>query len=404
MARERRRFEIDDKMEDVYTGSGGRQSLSMPSGLQLFKPPKVGTFRIEVVPFQVSAAVQRFAPGLRFARPTTWHWCVIYNTHGGIGPDNGTVVCPAKTYGKACPICEQRAKLNMSAHRDDKAAAASLKPKERQLLLVAMRDATTGSLGQLHLWEVSTYNFKKQLDLFLAAADPEDHETYARFWHPDRGMTLKVTGSEEKTGDGGGTYSKYSVMEMKARRDPLPDEIFDHGYDLHVMVREQSYATLRSQFHGADVEPDVPDADDAPPSRQSSLTDFDADAGRRVIDDGTSHEELPEPIPSAPSRPASTQLPKLRVGSIVSFERAGSIVTGEVTHVDEERQVVQVPIASRERPLTLDFEEVTLLTSESKPAAKSSPPAETKARVAPPPPADDDDDLPPAPKKRVVGR
>lgn len=416
MARERRRFEIEDRMEEVYTGSGGRQSLSMPSGLQLFKPPKSGTFRLEVIPFLVGDAVKRFSPTLRFTNPGKWHWTVIYHTHGGVGADQGTVVCPGRTYSKACPICEQRQKLSQSAHIDDKKAAKALSPKERQLLLVSVRDPMTASLGPVLLWEISTFCFKKQLDLFLAAADPEDHETYARFWHPEKGLTLKVTGSEEKTGDGGSTYGKYSVMEMKPRKEPLPDEIFDHGYDLHAMVREQSYTVLRNLFHGAEEDvpdPVDPDGGDGVPFSVSRSRQAPPDGDDDTITSGTSElsDEPKRGIPddffdAKPTPPKPPATPELAVGMTVVFDRAGQPVTGQIVAVDHDRRIVQVPVAGRERPLTLDFEEVTVTTAApAAPARKAADPTQEKARVAPPPPADDDDDLPPPPtKKRVAGK
>ena len=261
MAREKRKWEVEDREAEVYTGGGGKTALAVPPSLKNFKPPKSGTFRIDVIAFVCGPAVKKFAPDLRFTDPGKMHWNVVYWLHFGIGPNNAAVVCPQKTFGKACPICKEAAKYGSKPHPDDAQAARELRAKERQLLLVSLFNERTGENGPIELWDIATFNFKENLKLFQTSADtPDEERAYRRFWVPEENLRLKLLGQEKPNGSGG-TYSQYTVLEMKAPREPLPDDIWDHGYDLFSFPREMSFETISQMFHGVDEGGAAPDAD-----------------------------------------------------------------------------------------------------------------------------------------------
>ena len=398
-------FEIDDQMSTVYSGSGGNSCLQVPSGLRFFKAPKAGGFRIEVIAFKVGKAVENFDPELRFSPPDKWHWNCIFYQHGGIGMNNDKVVCPYCTFGrKGCPICEKRAELGRDPHPDARKAAKDLKPKKRQILLVALRDERSGALGPVELWDVATFNFLDQLQMFIDASDADDYEARNRFWHPTKGLTLKVYGTEESAGEGGHKYTKYAVVEMKARREPIPVEVFQEAPDLFGMVKQKKYDAIRQLFLGA--EPDEGDADDAdasPPSRngryQSVAGDSTSASKTRPDSDG---DELDK-------KGATTFKLKDRVAVTVGGKRVAGVIIG----IEEDRQTAQVRVPNKENPATFDWEELELITESAEPDEDETPPPAAKKKAPPaappaaPPPVPDPEDESgdegpeaPAPKKR----
>jgi hypothetical protein len=354
MSKEKRRFEIEDRMDEVFTGGGGSRTIQMPEGLESFKPKKSGTFRADVVAFQVTDAVKKFHPELRFSPPGKWHWNVIYYAHFGVGPDSQTVICSQKTFGKPCPICQERVKLMKDPH--EKEAADAIRPKERQLILLSIRD-DRGNSEAPRLWDVATYNFKKQLDFALDNSDADEYEERRQFWHPEHGMTLKIAGSEENSGSGR-TYGKYSVLEFKPRKEPLPDEFFELGIDLYALVRETPYETARQLYHGIADE----DADDKPTVSKREEKKEDAPkpaprpggaiarAGAGQATNGNGSHAKTEPAKVREAEHLGDDVQKVRV------KKNGEV--GIVLSRNLDKGLVKVKFEGRDVPVIYDNEEV----------------------------------------------
>lgn len=388
-------FEIQDEMDSVYTGGGGNSCLQVPSGLRFFKPPKSGGFRIEVIAFKVGEAVKTFDPELRFSPPGKWHWNCIFHQHAGIGMNNDKIVCPYCTFGrKGCPICEKRSELNRDPHPDARKAAKDLKPKKRQLLLVALRDERSGSLGPTELWDVATFNFLDQLQLYIDAADPEDYEARKQFWHPTKGQTLKVYGTEESAGEGGHKYSKYAVTEMKPRREPIPMGYFTEAPDLYGMPKFKKYEAIRQIFLGAEPDEGEPDRDQEG-GYESAAGDSTPAPKRRPAPPPEPEGEAPEWAPEA--------------DDLVKVEVNGQSIGGRVVSSDPERRIAQVKVKGKDRPATFDWEEMKPVHVKAVPEPQEEdetpppPAAKKKALPAPPPVPDPDDEEPeaPAPKSKA---
>ncbi len=448
----RPKFEIDDREREVYTGGGGKSMLTIPGGLEIYKPRKSGAFRIEIIPFQVGPAINKFRPDLRLSSAGKWHWNVMYRSHFGVGPDNQMVVCPG-TFNKPCPICERRSEISRHGTPESKQAAKAFNSKERQLILVCERGDRDGQLGPIQLWDISTFNFRKQLWPFLDNADREDYEEWQRFWWPDQGMTMKVMGTEESHG-GGGTFSKYAPMELKRRKEPLPEDLFYHGYELYGMVRERGYDEIRAMMSGAAE--DEGDGDDPAPryadksaskGRASAPPRDDADepdlpvkparsAGYESAAGNSTPAAKPRTAPKPPveedadSEPAPKVAKKPKCVSVADdydftgdetiwLERNGKWIECEITSLDATARIVRLKVDGANRPVTLDYEEAVLQiatipeapTPKSKAAPKApknedpepeeAPVAKAKPRTAPVQvPDDDDDNLPLPPKRR----
>lgn len=408
MARDKRRFEIEDTRNETYVGTGARPYLKLPSGLGLFKPPKAGTFRLEFIPFEVSKAVERFLPSLRFARPGKWYWERTFFIHEDLGADRQKHLCAKATLGKPCPVCDARDRLRASPNKVDKDAAWNMRPKENQVFLVQPRNDRSGALeGPIQLWDIKNFSFGKQLDEYKQNADPEDYAAYNRFYDPIAGLTVKVNGVETPIGEGR-NFSKYSVLEFKGRREALPEELFDHGYDLDAIIRETPYDILQGIFGGAtDDDADAggdgyhqeapPPAQTAAPKAQFRASQPTAQPKRQALPPAPEPESEPEPLPEAdpfdqPSEDAGSaeagggdSSAPFQVGDPIRFSHKGQETVGRVAVVDPEKQMIHVPIVGQERPKYLDWDEATVISDEEFERA-ITPPAPKPAKAAQPAP------------------
>lgn len=377
MARERE-FEIEDNRSTLHT-SGNRTTLKMPGGLSMWIPKKAGVYRVEFIPFLATQAHTRFRPDYQFSKPGRWYYERTYFAHFNVGIDNGAYTCPLKTIGKSCPICEERARLMKSPHKDDNKRGDELKPKERQLFLVILRDDRGNLDDEIKLWDVSNWNFGKLLQEYIDAADEEDRAAFKVFYHPKNGYTVKLNATEETTGSN--SYLKFHVHEFKARREPLPLEVFDHGYDLDDMVRVLDYDGLRMVFHGED---DDPPADKG--SARDSKDSWDSgDENPKQSKNGSpwGRKKAPEPDEDPPAPPANRlpaekpvkEVPKespkeeppplqFATRDEVAFNEGDEVVTGIIESISVERQTAKVKVRGRDKPMTVGFDELRLVSAD----------------------------------------
>lgn len=249
-------------------------SLVLPEGFKLWKIDKAGVKRIDILPFRVGV-------GNPYADQGELHFERTYWVHRGIGPNNGTYVCPLKTAGKKCPVCEYVAKLKQdkdpSKEVDDMIKA--LLPKERQLwALVDLAEADKG----IQIWDVSYHLFGKQLDDAIKASDED--EGYEYFADPEDGMTVKV-GIDEESFNGMSFYKTVSVG-FKPRVDKYSQDFLDSVPCLDDVVLVPDYDSLEKVF--LQVDDDVP-VKSTKKSRPVS-DDEDEDEGEDIIDDDEDEE------------------------------------------------------------------------------------------------------------------
>jgi hypothetical protein len=360
-------------------------------------------------------------------------------------PEGLQMFRPKKT-GKPCPICDVRSPYLRSPKKEDKDKARALKPKERQLFLVLDND--NPDLG-IQLWEEAFWNFGRNLDSYIKGADKEDIPAYRRYFHPVEGFTLKVTCTEETSGEGGQKYTDFTIHQFKARKEDLPDKLFKHGFDLDGMVDLLSYARLKSLFEGTaeddetdqdrgsrstavarnddrpkrrddsedrqeskrrDEEPparkrdeddDRParskrDEDDRPPAKKeesSKRRDDDEDrppARKRDDDDdrparGKRDEEPPKRKEPEPE-PAKSKKYVPAKGDAVEFVYKEKTYTGVIDSLDDNKEMASIEVEGRDRPMNVDYDDLVPLTSKAKKKAEDDEPPKRKR--------DEDDDRP----------
>lgn len=212
--------------------------VKLPDGTQFFSPKKAGTYRLEIIPYEVPANPKGGQnPN---AQVGELHYERTYFAHRGIGADEKSYVCPAKTAGKPCPICEHRKELMRDKDADEDLIKA-LAPKQRQLWNIY--DHGDSEKG-VQIWDVSFHLFGKQLKATINNADEDDGWEY--FADPADGLTLRV-GMEEKS-FAGNSFLEAASIGFKARKEPLSDEILDAAQPLDDLLILVEYSKLKSIF------------------------------------------------------------------------------------------------------------------------------------------------------------
>jgi hypothetical protein len=398
VGRDRDEYEIGDVGErQTKHQSGGRATLSLPSGLSMWKPKKSGSHTIDIIPFRVTDNHLKYPKEtLQFTRPGKWWFERTFYAHRGIGVNSESYTCLAKTFGKACPICEARIRLNQSPHKDDEEKAMDLKPKDRQLFLIYDNDDIDRGV---QLWEEANWNFGQHLDKYVEGARKQDKDAYRRFFHPLDGFTIRLTATEKAIGGGKGgkpgNNTEYTVHQFYKRDRDLPSSLFEHGYDLDAMIRELDYDSLKKIFTGASVDEADPETNGKARSRRdeeprrdrdelddrNERHDRERDRDRTRDDRGHREERSRDDDPPPRSRrdePADTKSDrkeerrddpppkskdKVDFGSkdIVKFNFKGEVIEGEIEKVDLDKKIAFVIVEGRERPSIQDFEDLTMV-------------------------------------------
>lgn len=400
MARERR-FEVEDtSTREAKHSSGGRQTFTIPPGLSFWKPKKSGSHNIDLVPYVVTEAINRFPEGNRFARPGRLYYERTYWCHSRIGVNEDAFTCPAKTFGTRCPVCDEKGRLRASPSKENDEKAKALQWSERQLFLVWDHDERDKGV---QLWDVANYNFGKQLDQFIKGARPAKKEAYRRFFDPYDGFSLRITGEEKPMG-GGGKNTIYSINEFFEREVEIPDQILTHGHDLDAMVKVLSFEGLRDVFRGT-ADPDEEGDDEGEDEGVSPRRPDREKEGRNGSGEPRTYrssaenppttnkpdwaardrEEAARPAPKPTPAPARETAPPPKFASRdeVSFKEGGETVKGTVVKVDNDKRTLKVFVEEWDRTVILDFEDVILTKSDDTFDLKDAP-KEKPAGKAPP--------------------
>ncbi len=230
--KERKKVSAKRRVAEHRTGFQST-TYNIPDGVNMFKLKSEGVKRIDVLPFTAGKGNPFAEEGEDYYERTFW-------IHRGIGPNNDTYVCPRKTYGLPCPICDFRDAMRRKEDFDED-LYRDLAPKERQLFAVLDRaDVEAGP----QIWDVSYHLFGRRLDNEIQ--NQEEGEGLDLFADPEEGATLKL-GIEEKSM---GSTNFYAVEAVKfiSRRDPIDEEILEKVPCLDDLLIAKPYDELKSIF------------------------------------------------------------------------------------------------------------------------------------------------------------
>lgn len=252
------------------SGRGGSSTVSAPADLEFFKAREEGSQTLSVLPFTVTknrALLSNIDSG-------DFYYKVSYKIHRGVGPEEKVVVCP-KTFGKACPICEEYTTMRKGDAEYDE--YKGLRPSDRDLYLVV-------SKGKLQLMEIPWFWFGKLLDNEIKEDDNEDK----LFFFPEDNIDLRVDWETDKFG------TKAVAIRFKKRKEDLDEELIEQaeGIDLGDCVIETSYADIQRLLHGVDEgDEDDPDKDPDDEPDENPDNEGDNDPEDKDGDDDSGDDE-----------------------------------------------------------------------------------------------------------------
>lgn len=168
-------------------------------------------------------------------------WLVDLWVHWNVGVLEHPYVCPAKTNGEPCPICEylQQNRDTLTKEEYDK-----IRAKHRTIYLIWCHDNSTEEEKGVQLWEIAHYFM--EYNLKEIAERPRGGGTIPYF-DPDTGKNVIFT----RRGKGAGN-TEFIGHRFDDRENPvIPDRILEQSFPLDSVVKYTSHDKLYEAFYGA---------------------------------------------------------------------------------------------------------------------------------------------------------
>lgn len=221
------------KRAETHKTGFDNTAFEMPDDKKLFALKSDKAVRLDIIPYEVGE-------GNPWADKGQLHYERTYWVHRGIGVDQTSFVCLAKTCGDPCPICEHRAKMAKDQDADED-LIKDLAPKERQLFnVINTKEPNKG----VQIWEISFHLFGKRLDKEIQNSDDDDN--FEKFAELEGGFTLKC-GIDEKS-FGGKSFYEVSSINFKPREADYDEDILEQTVCLDDILIIKDYDELKEIF------------------------------------------------------------------------------------------------------------------------------------------------------------
>jgi hypothetical protein len=214
--------------------------------LAKFGPTKDEPHIIDIIPFIAGDKMPDF---MRVKEGKPAYYLDIY-VHQNIGPGKAWVVCPAKNYGKPCPICSYINELEREGKEYDD--FAEIAPKRRCVYNIVNQSSTKEAKRGIQIWECSHKYSEKPIQ--NAAKNPRGGGSIA-FSHPDKEVGQSISFSVDND-----TYKTISGHKLVPRDYDIDDEILEQAYQLDQIIEVLSEKEIQKIFdpNAADTSSDEP--------------------------------------------------------------------------------------------------------------------------------------------------
>lgn len=216
------RYQRRTETNEDNTGARGTLALDTRSiNLKFYKFGEVKKYYdVNILPFRVGRNNPAVVAGE--LREGDWDYSVDYFVHKNVGPDKGTYICPKKTYGKACPMCEEAQRLSDENGSD---AAKGMWASKRSLLCVQPLDERGRGDDVPMLLDCAYNNFTHDLtDASTACMRGDGVVDFANPGAAGREVSFQI--GEESMG-GGRKYKIAKNFAFNKRREEIPDSVLD---------------------------------------------------------------------------------------------------------------------------------------------------------------------------------
>lgn len=288
---------------------GGGTTLRLPDGfgdVKFFKisKPKV---MLDVIPYVVSD--KRHPDAEAGAEVGTLWPSRRYYVHRGVGAEENSYICPLKTFGKPCPICEYAsARARQGGDREELKA---LRPKARDLYNVIDLDDPD---RKIQLFDMSGFLFGDTLTKELIDAS-DDEQCFAEL---KGGYSLKLR--FEKKSFNRNEFWAVDRIDFVERKKDYKESIIEETVPLDDILVEPDYKTLEKIFlmteGGGDEDEEeeerpakrrARDEDEEEPKRRRPSKDEDEEDEEDSEPEDEEEEEEEKPAKKSKKRPAKEE-------------------------------------------------------------------------------------------------
>lgn len=373
-ARRRSPGEAAARRAAMHKSETGGTSVKVPEGYEFFSNKEGAPIKIDILPYVVG-------DGNPWAEKGDLYYERTYYVHKNVGPNSKTYVCPAKTAGKRCPICEWLTKASRDPAADEQ-LIKDLLPKERQLFWVVDRKDPERAPK---LWDQSFHLFGRLLDARLSSAEEEDN--WQDFANLKGGFSLKVTFEEKKIGRGTPFYIAQTI-DFKNRADDYDESLADELPCLDDLLIVPEYDKLKKIFLQEEDASDIDEEDEseeapAKPKRKAAPVEDDSDDDEEEEAPPPKRKRRPKPVEEDEEEEAPAPPKKVKVS--------------HKEDADDDEEEAPAKSKRRPKPAPVEDDDEDLLDEEE----EAPPPKKKKAA---PVEEEDEEEAPAKPAKKAGGK
>jgi hypothetical protein len=198
--------------------------------------------------------------------------------HQNIGPTQAQVICAKETFGKPCPICEQRQAFYNEGKKDE---AGALKAK--RTCFYNIQDVKNPD--DIMIWNVSHFLFEKEL-IEEAKASSDDGDI-VDFVDIDDGKSISFRAADTSNVINGKnvTFQEFKSFSFTDREDALDDSWVKKAVSFDELMKLHTYDEAKKLLYGDEDEDTDSDDDDEKPKAKRK-------AKKPVVEDDEEDEDV----------------------------------------------------------------------------------------------------------------
>ena len=204
---------------------------------------KSGKQEINIIPYEITTKKH---PQLDVLEIGDMDYLLDIWAHRFIGPAKNSFICLKETYGKACPICEERDTL-IESDASEKITDA-LKPQRR--VIYNVQHLNGNDPDEIVLFETSYAFFETEL------LEEAQEQGFVNFADPEEGFSITFRAVSTKFKKA--TFFKFKKFDFE-EREPLEEEVLNEAISLDSLLVVPTYEEIKTIFYGADEEYDEED-------------------------------------------------------------------------------------------------------------------------------------------------
>lgn len=214
---------------------------------KFYKTEKSGEGGIDIIPYYITSNKHPMVVSgkVKIGQPD---YNLDFYIHKNVGAANTSVVCPKKTYGKPCPICDEMEVVKKAKGWDSDECKA-LNPSRR--VIYNIFNAKVDGFVPL-VFDVSHFLFEKEMIEKNKVLAQRQGLTYLPFAEAVGGYTIFFRTTTEKKG--GFETTIFKDFEFQKRDFDITKEMMDKAIDFSALLIVKSYEELKALFYGGPEE------------------------------------------------------------------------------------------------------------------------------------------------------